>query len=305
MSVQEGKQRRASGPWWVKRLDAQRVVVHADGEQVIDRCEPPLPASITPGFSVTFIGEDTRTRVRLFPVPGAPELFLGVADSWVVELSSAFMEELVNHIAHDLRNLTFTASLQAEIAHRQAQPAKPYLDSILAQLGKVQGYLERLLLYGRKPRLSLANLNVEAFVQEKLRAIRQSWPPDRPPLSFRLSIPENVGVARWDPHFVGAALDAVLSNAAEATPAGGEVEVAVIGTDEEVTLEVRDAGPGIPPEVLPRVFFPMVARRPQGMGLGLPTAKKLVEAHGGRLELATSPQGTTVRLVLPREAHEG
>lgn len=291
-----------SGPFWLTKLSPTSVaLLRGQGEKLELSCEPPLPSPLPPGFPVNLMHGPKAFSVQLFPVPGNQELFLGVTEPWAFSLCGGFMEDLVNRIAHDLRNLIFTASLQAEIAQRQAKEAKPHLDTILSQLGRVQQYLERLLLYGRKPRLSLSNLNLEAFLQEKLRSFRHRWPANLPPLSLRLQIAPEAGVARWDPHLLGAALDAVLENAAQASPQGAEVEVVVSGTPEEVTLEVRDHGPGIPPEVLPRVFFPMAVRRSQGMGLGLPTAKKLVEAHGGKLELFPSPQGTTVRLVLPRE----
>lgn len=293
----------ASGPFWFKKLTPTSVaLLGGEGESIKLRCEPPLPSPLPPGFSVTLTGDKERIILYLFPVPESQELFLGVSEPWAFAFCSDCIEELVNHIAHDLRNLTFTASLQAEIAQRQAKEASPHLETILTQLGRVQQYLERMLLYGRKPRLSVSNLNVEIFVQEKLRSLRHRWPANLPPLSFRLHIAPEAGVARWDPQLAGAALEAVLENAAQASPQGAEVEVTVSGTPEEVVLEVRDRGPGIPPEVLSKVFFPMAVRRPQGMGLGLPTAKKLVEAHGGRLELFSSPQGTTVRLLLPREA---
>lgn len=291
-----------SGPLWLTKVNPTLLALLREGQEKLEVvCDPPLPAPLPPGSSVTLFDGDRAYPVRLFPVPENPALLLAITEPWAFALCSPYMEELVNHIAHDLRNLIFTASLQAEIAQRQTQEAKPHLDTILAQLGRVQQYLERLLVYGRKPHLSLSNLNLETFVQEKLRAFRQRWPANLPPLSLRLRIDPEVGVARWDPQLIGAALDAVLENAAQASHQGEEVELLVSGTPEEVTLEVRDHGSGIPPELLPKLFFPMAVRRPQGMGLGLAIAKKLVDAHGGKLELFSSPQGTTVRLVLPRE----
>lgn len=298
-------QRRAlPEPWWIRKRNADTVVVRTDSGPAEFRCEPPLTGPMEPGAAVVLTRGETRVALRLFPVPGVEDLLVGVEDGWAVAICSPFLEELVNHIAHDLRNLTFTVSLQAEIAQRQAREAKPHLDAILSQLGKVHHYLERMLLYGRKPRLSLATLDVATFVQEKLRSLRHAWPADQPPLSLRVNIGGDAGVARWDPQLIGAALDAVLENAAQAAPPGTDVEVSVLGKPETVTLEVRDHGAGIPPELLPKVFFPMVARRVHGLGLGLPTAKKLVEAHGGKIELTSSPGGTTVRLVLPREARD-
>ena len=66
-------------------------------------------------------------------------------------------------------------------------------------------------------------------------------------------------------------------------------------------LEVRDSGGGIPAEVLAKLAQPMAVRRPEGAGLGLAIARKIAEAHGGRLEIESGPQGTTARVVLPWE----
>jgi signal transduction histidine kinase len=65
-------------------------------------------------------------------------------------------------------------------------------------------------------------------------------------------------------------------------------------------LEVQDTGPGIPPEVQPRLFDPFFTTKASGTGLGLSIAARIVENHGGRLEFSTAPhRGTTFRLVLP------
>ncbi|MGC8917379.1 MAG: sensor histidine kinase [Thermoanaerobaculum sp.] len=287
-------------PWWLEVVDPERVRAPSAYGEAVFRCQPPLPSPVPPGFAVTLTRDNQSFALRLFPVPGNPRGLLGVSQGLSAYLCAPFLEEVVNTIAHDLRNLIFTVSLQAEIAQRQGG-ANPHLATILAQVAKVQRYLERLLLYGRAPHLSLTTVNVESFIQEILRAVRVRWPAAEAPLTFRLTVEGEAGVARWDPQLLASALEAVLDNAARANPPQEAVDVLLLGKTEEVTLEIRDHGPGIPPETLAKLFVPMACRRPHGMGLGLPTAKKLVEAHGGTLELATSPQGTVVRFVLPRE----
>ena len=65
-------------------------------------------------------------------------------------------------------------------------------------------------------------------------------------------------------------------------------------------LEVQDTGPGIPPEVQPRLFDPFFTTKASGTGLGLSMAARILEKHGGRLEYTTAAdRGTTFRLVLP------
>jgi signal transduction histidine kinase len=104
-------------------------------------------------------------------------------------------------------------------------------------------------------------------------------------------------------------LQNLLGNAVKFAPPGSAVEVSVCrGGDGGAVFSVRDHGCGMLPEDIPRALEPFqqidggVARRSGGIGLGLPIAKGLAEAHGGRLILDSAPdQGTTARVTLPPE----
>jgi signal transduction histidine kinase len=98
----------------------------------------------------------------------------------------------------------------------------------------------------------------------------------------------------------------LLDNAIRHTPAGGAVTVDLSVRGAEVRLAVRDAGPGIPPDEIERVFerfYRLDASRSRatgGTGLGLAVVKSLVEAHGGRVEVASAlGEGSTFVVVLP------
>ena len=69
-----------------------------------------------------------------------------------------------------------------------------------------------------------------------------------------------------------------------------------------VEVEVADSGPGIDPSVRDALFEPLATTKPAGMGLGLPISRTLIQAHGGRLELA-SLHPTTFRFTLPGHGH--
>jgi len=102
----------------------------------------------------------------------------------------------------------------------------------------------------------------------------------------------------------------LIDNALKFTPASGRVELMAYGKNtNEVVIQVHDTGVGIPAEVLPHVFDrfyradPSRVRLPQqagGNGLGLSIAKELVEAHGGKVTISSTPgEGTTVSISLP------
>jgi two-component system phosphate regulon sensor histidine kinase PhoR len=123
---------------------------------------------------------------------------------------------------------------------------------------------------------------------------------------------DDLPVAAWDADRVSQVLDNLLLNAVQYTPAGGVVRVRAEAAGDVVRIIVADEGRGIPPEDLPRIFEPFYraasARvgRAQGMGLGLPISKALVEAHGGTLAVESAVgRGTTFTVTLPVQREAG
>ncbi|HZG35697.1 MAG TPA: HAMP domain-containing sensor histidine kinase [Gaiellaceae bacterium] len=94
----------------------------------------------------------------------------------------------------------------------------------------------------------------------------------------------------------------LLSNAFRWTPDGGRIELELAAANGSVTVDVVDSGPGIPDEERERIFRPFWSRDGRGTGLGLPIAKELAGALGGRIELDTEVgSGSRFRLVLPSQ----
>jgi two-component system phosphate regulon sensor histidine kinase PhoR len=92
----------------------------------------------------------------------------------------------------------------------------------------------------------------------------------------------------------------LLSNAFRWTPDGGRIELALDAANGAVRVDVVDSGPGIPPEHRERIFQAFISHDVNGTGLGLPIARELAVALGGRIELdSQSGRGSRFRLVLP------
>ncbi len=93
----------------------------------------------------------------------------------------------------------------------------------------------------------------------------------------------------------------LLSNALKFTPSGGRVTMSVVGRDDTAILEVRDTGPGIPPEEIGRVFdrfYRGPSVRAGGSGIGLAVVRDLVRAHGGEVSVESEPGGGSRFLVV-------
>jgi two-component system sensor histidine kinase HydH len=95
----------------------------------------------------------------------------------------------------------------------------------------------------------------------------------------------------------------VALNGVQAMNGRGRLSFDVGRKDGHIALAVSDTGPGIPPDELSRVFEPFYSGKPNGSGLGLTIAERIVAAHGGRIDIASAPgSGTRVTMLFPVEA---
>ena len=123
-------------------------------------------------------------------------------------------------------------------------------------------------------------------------------------------LPDNISVVREydetlrvhvDPVKTALAIQKLVINSVEAMEEGGELRISVFDSPDSVEICVKDSGTGIPPEAEESLFEPFVSSKKQGNGLGIPTAKRIVESHGGSLTYITKQgEGTTFTLSFPK-----
>lgn len=126
-------------------------------------------------------------------------------------------------------------------------------------------------------------------------------------VGLRFDPPAEKIIAMVDEVRIAQALNNLISNSVKFSPAGGSVIIALSLVGEDVVLVVEDRGAGIPKELQGKIFSPFgtpTIRGPSGeksTGLGLLIAKRVVEAHHGRLELDSEPgRGTRIKIIIPR-----
>jgi len=124
-------------------------------------------------------------------------------------------------------------------------------------------------------------------------------------LHWQTAFPADLPTLEIDPDRLVQALGNIVSNAIKYTPPGGKVILSAGADDSGVWIRVRDSGPGIASEEQERIFTPFYRgstgrRFPHGMGLGLSIARDLVAAHGGRIEVQSTPgTGSAFTIWLP------
>lgn len=126
-----------------------------------------------------------------------------------------------------------------------------------------------------------------------------------PDHEWMLELPEDPVIVHGDRSRLHQVVTNLLANARTHTPPGTTVTASLTHGGEDAVLEVRDTGPGIDPEFLPRVFERFVrgdssrARSTGSTGLGLAIVAAVVQAHGGRVEVESEPGATVFRVILP------
>lgn len=247
-----------------------------------------------------------RVAVWVVPVQGLEALAVVEPREDGENTLAVQLENLVNQIAHDVRNHAFTIGLQVEMGLRRATQSPDlcnHLEAVLRQIEALKAYLDKLLLYGRPVTLAPLGVDPVAFVREQVQRFQFGWDAAADPVAVSVEASGEPGTVYWDGRAISAAITALLDNAARTGKAPVTVRVAC--GPERIDVSVIDEGEGIPPDVLARLFVPMGVRRPGGAGLGLSIARKMAEAHGGGLTLETGPGGTTACLRLPREVRAG
>lgn len=153
---------------------------------------------------------------------------------------------------------------------------------------------------------------------DRQRTVLQDWLPGvlvpwqeaaaEKNLTWSTLIPAELPAVEVDPMRFAQVIGNLASNAVKYTPAGGSVSVKAGQEAEQIWLRISDSGPGIPPEEQEKIFLPFYRsssgkRIKQGMGLGLSIAKDLVVAHGGRIQVESSPgSGSQFTVWLPLHA---
>lgn len=214
-------------------------------------------------------------------------------------------------IAHDLRTPVNNIRGEAEVALARARTVDEYreaLGSCLEEAVRLSDLIGDLLFLARSES-PLAHVHRESInVGELLSGIREYYeaPAADRGVSLSTVVPDEPVIAKLDRTLLQRAVGNLVSNALAHTPPGKSVVLGASTEPAAIRIEVTDAGVGIPPEALPRVFdrfFRVDESRSQasgGTGLGLAIVQSIMQLHGGNVEIAsTVGQGTQVTLRVP------
>jgi signal transduction histidine kinase len=206
-------------------------------------------------------------------------------------------------IAHELKNslngLGMAVELIAQDPTNQARVAR-LRPQVASEIARLRDVVDSLLSFSRSPRIDRAPADLSGVVSRALSLLaelaveRGADVTVHAPPSLR---------TRCDAHKVQGVVVNLVKNAIEA---GRKVDVTLHASAGEAIIEIADDGPGLSAEARDHLFEPFFTTKPNGTGLGLPTSRRFIDAHGGHLEADTSASlgGALFRIRLPLEPVE-
>ena len=218
------------------------------------------------------------------------------------------LEELSASIAHEIRNpITAAKSLVQQMGEDPASHENvEYADVALQELDRVERSISHLLRYAREEDLRVRSVRLSEIVDGALETLKDRLEKSGVEIHRQFDAD---GEMDGDADKLRRVFINLVGNALDALAEGGVAKPVIdIGVGEslsgaEVWARVRDNGPGMDAELQQKVFTPFFTSKESGTGLGLPIVRKLVGAHGGSIELTSTPDdGTEFVLVFPKQA---
>jgi two-component system sensor histidine kinase HydH len=213
--------------------------------------------------------------------------------------------ELTAGLAHELKNPLASLKGTAQIFGDEIAPDSPrrrMLEMHLKEIDRLADILDRFLEFARPRPPDSVEIDLSAIVEETVELVKARAGQKR--VSLEKSYGAESFLVRGDAQQLSQVVLNLLLNALQAVGEGGRIVLALHGERRErkefICLEVSDDGPGVPPELRDRIFNPFFTTRSQGTGLGLAISARIVEAHGGLLEVGDSAMGgARFAVVLP------
>jgi signal transduction histidine kinase len=174
----------------------------------------------------------------------------------------------------------------AQLTRSGAAEHRDAIEVLVAESDRLEQLAREFTEFGRLPEGPAAPVDFTELLDELARTCL----PDTMRARVALDPATPVLLGHYDP--LRRAFSNLLRNAAEACQEQGELEItAAPDNGGGVRIEIRDHGPGVPPDMAPRIFDPYYTGKPGGTGLGLALVKQTIEMHGGTIALSDTPGG--------------
>lgn len=205
-------------------------------------------------------------------------------------------------VAHEVKNplaglLLYALHLKSKI-DKSSESEAALVGKIVETINHLIDTVERILGFARPITITPRSTNLNQIANDVLELLRPQITAND--IDVHVSLSEQATSAMIDESSMRGALMNLILNAVEAMPEGGRLTVTSDGDEQTLCLEIADTGQGISEEAVKNIFEPFYTTKEQGLGLGMPYAKKIIEQHGGTITCnSRAGEGTTIRIALP------
>lgn len=224
------------------------------------------------------------------------------------------LANLAAGVAHEIRNPLNAIGMAIQRLQREFAPTPPeaqkeylrFTDVLRGEVKRVNQIIEQFLFFARPARLDLQDVQIGEVLKDLLLLARGT--AEQHEIRLIDDIAAEIPPLKLDRQRIHEALWNLVNNGLQAMNRGGRLEISARGHPgrKEVIIEISDTGEGIPVENLGRIFDYYFTTKEKGMGLGLPLAHKIIQDHGGAIEVRSIVEkGTAFRVTLPVPGEEG
>jgi len=214
--------------------------------------------------------------------------------------------QLAGGLAHEIKNPLSTINVNLkllieDLSRSQDETQRRWLrriESVQEEADRLKGILDDFLHYAGKYELNLTGVDLRRLIGELVDFFEPQ--AEAAGVLMRAALADGEVPCRADGDLIKQALLNLMINAVDATPSGGELLIKLSTQRNRAIIEVIDTGAGVAPENLNRIFEAYYSTKKRGIGLGLPTTRRIVREHGGTIRVESEPgKGTRFVISLP------
>ena len=217
----------------------------------------------------------------------------------------AALGRVAAQVAHEVKNplaglKLYSLHLKNKAAGQLGPAEMELVEKIILSINHLTDTVEKVLDFARPVKLVRQHVDLNGVVNEALHMLESQINANRIEKQVDLAGPDAGGML--DETSIRSAVVNLMVNAIQAMPEGGRLHVGTTRSKRQLTLTISDTGCGMTEEQAKYVFEPFYTTKNKGLGLGMPYAKKVIEEHGGTIQLNSRPgQGTQTEITLPVE----
>lgn len=214
--------------------------------------------------------------------------------------------KLAAGVAHEIRNPLNAISMAIQRLQQEYLPEKEenqqefinFTEIIRNEVKRVDKIISNFLTFAREPKLELEEVNISRLIDDLIFILAPEAENHRVKIKAEYQQGEALLRCRCDPNQIKQALINIIRNAEQAMPEGGVITIRVSQVQERILICVADTGVGIADTS--KIFEIYYTSKEGGVGLGLPISQKIIEEHGGKIEVESSVgKGSEFRIWLP------